>query len=57
MRTGTLVSVANGIAEVQQRVHGGRYTVHVPLAQVTRAEVQVRKQINAPETASASTAQ
>lgn len=57
MRTGTLVSVSKGIAEVQQRVHGGRYTAHVQLAQVTRAEVEVRKQINAATTASTSAAQ
>lgn len=57
MRMGTLVSVANGIAEVQQRLHGGHYTAHVQLAKVTRAEIQVRKLINAPKTASASAAQ
>jgi hypothetical protein len=57
MRTGTLVAVANGVAEVQQRLHGGRYTAHVPLAGVTRAEVEVRKQITAAKTAANSAAQ
>jgi hypothetical protein len=42
-RIGMLESIDNRTAAVQQRVHGGRFTAHVPLQDITRAEVQLQR--------------
>ncbi len=36
---GVLKSLANGVANVEKRVHGGTMTVHVPLADITKVAV------------------
>lgn len=44
-REGMLESIREGVAAVQQRVHGGHFTAYVPLAEIRRAEVQMRRVI------------
>ena len=38
-RQGTLISVNNKTAQVEQRVHSGKFAVHVPLEQISKFEV------------------
>ena len=47
-REGRLVAIDNNVAEVQQLIHGGRFTAYMPLAEVTRAEVEIRREVKAP---------
>ena len=48
-RTGLLESLQGGVAAVQQRLHGGRFTALVPVAEVTRAEVRRQRVVQAPD--------
>jgi hypothetical protein len=45
MREGLLKAVRNGEAEVQQILHGGKYTVYVPLAEVESARALIRREL------------
>ena len=45
MREGLLRAVGNGEVEVQQALHGGKYSVHVPLSQIESVKVLVREEI------------
>ena len=45
MREGLLRGVGNGEAEVQQLLHGGKYSVHVPLTQIESLKVLVREEV------------
>ncbi len=47
-REGRLVGISDGVAEVQQLIHGGKFTAYLPVAEVTRAEVEVRREIKQP---------
>jgi hypothetical protein len=40
MRAGTLMSVIASEARVEQRLHGGKMTAHVPLGEISRVEVR-----------------
>lgn len=40
MRSGILTAFADGEVRVEQRLHGGKITAHVPLSDIVRAEVQ-----------------
>lgn len=51
-REGILLAIRDGKAEVQQRVHGGRFTAYVPVEQITKADVQLRREIQAASTSS-----
>lgn len=42
VREGVLKAVSDGEAQVQQTLHGGKYTVHVPLADIESARALVR---------------
>jgi hypothetical protein len=44
-REGVLKGIANGIAEVEQTVHGGRYTAYVPLDEIEMAEALIQREI------------
>lgn len=44
MREGRLNAVGDGEVEVQQALHGGKYTVHVPLSQIESVKVLVRSE-------------
>ncbi len=50
LRTGILMGINGAMAEVEQRVSGGKLTAHVPLRNISRAEVEVRMRINPPST-------
>jgi hypothetical protein len=45
-RVGRLVAYRDGVAEVEQRVHGGQFTAYVRLAEVARAEVEMRRLVS-----------
>lgn len=45
LREGVLKRIRNGEAEVEQTLHGGRFTVYVPLAQIESAEALVQREI------------
>ena len=45
MREGLLHRVSSGEAEVQQIVHGGKYSVHVPLGQIESLKVLMRREV------------
>ena len=45
MREGRLSAVGEGEVEVQQVLHGGKYTVHVPLNQIESVKVLVRSEL------------
>jgi hypothetical protein len=45
MREGLLLRIANGEAEVEQTLHGGKFTVYVPLAQIDSVEALVQRQV------------
>lgn len=44
MREGLLNAVGDTEAEVQQALHGGKYSVHVPLSQIESLKVLVRRE-------------
>ena len=44
-REGMLLTIRDDTAEVQQRLHGGRFTAHVPVEEITKAQVQMRREI------------
>lgn len=41
LRTGYLVSVEGGEAQIRQRAHGGTFTSHVPINEIESLEVQI----------------
>ena len=45
LREGLLRSVGEGEVEVQQALHGGKYTVHVPRTQIESLKVLVREEV------------
>jgi len=45
LRSGILVAVEGGEARVEQRLHGGKMTAHVPLDEIVRVEVQAVEKI------------
>ena len=45
-RLGFLVSIGSNVAHVEQRVHGGKFTMQVPVGNITRAEVLLTKPVN-----------
>ena len=45
MREGRLSAVGEGEVAVQQALHGGKYTVHVPLDQIESVKVLVRSEL------------
>jgi len=47
MRAGTLMSVMASEARVEQRLHGGKMTAHVPLDEISRVEVRKVEKIPA----------
>lgn len=49
MREGLLHRVGAGEAEVQQIVHGGKYSVHVPLGDIESLKVLVRREVKPGE--------
>jgi hypothetical protein len=46
MREGLLHAIGNGEVEVRQTLHGGKYSVHVPLKQIESLKVLVRRQVS-----------
>ncbi len=48
-REGILLAVRDGTAEVQQRIHGGKFTAYVSVDEITRAEVQSRREIQSAQ--------
>jgi hypothetical protein len=44
-REGVLKKIDNGIAEVEQTVHGGKYTAFVPVADIATIEALVQRQV------------
>lgn len=47
LREGTLVSVNRQTAQIEQRIHSGKFTVHVPIEQVS--QFQVNRLLQEPE--------
>jgi hypothetical protein len=47
-REGRLVAISEGVAQVQQLIHGGKFTAYMPMGEVTRAEVEIRREITRP---------
>jgi len=45
MREGLLTAIRNGEAEVQQTLHGGKFTVYVPLAEVESARALISREL------------
>ncbi len=45
MREGKLKGVRNALAEVEQTLHGGKYTVYVPLADIVTAQALVQREV------------
>ena len=45
-RLGFLVNIGSNTAQVEQRVHGGKFTMQVPVGSITKAEVLLTKPIN-----------
>ena len=46
LREGLLKRIANNEAEVEQTLHGGKFTVYVPLSQIDSVEALVQRQVN-----------
>ena len=46
MREGVLKGIRDGEAEVEQTLHGGKYTVYVPLTQIDSVEALIQRRIN-----------
>lgn len=49
MREGVLKRISNGSAEVEQSLHGGKFTVYVPLSDIQSMQALVRREIPAPQ--------
>lgn len=49
VRSGALIGVSKSQLEVEQRIAGGKFTAHVPLEEITRAEVEFVIRIVEPE--------
>jgi hypothetical protein len=47
LREGLLKGIRDGEAVVEQTLHGGKYTVYVPLAEIDSAEALIQRQIGA----------
>ncbi|MCB1773924.1 MAG: hypothetical protein KDI88_09930 [Gammaproteobacteria bacterium] len=45
-REGVLKGIDNGIAEVEQTVHGGKYTAYVPVADIASVEALVQREVS-----------
>lgn len=45
MRVGRLIGVRNGEVQVQQRMHGGKFTAHIPVAEIASAEVEIVRRV------------
>lgn len=45
-RLGFLTDISSKVAQVEQRVHGGKFTMQVPVSSITSAEVLLTKPIN-----------
>ena len=45
LREGVLKRIVDGEAEVEQNLHGGQYTVYVPLAQIESVQALVERPI------------
>lgn len=45
-REGVLKSIKDGIAEVEQALHGGKYSAYVPVADITAVEALVQREIS-----------
>ena len=45
-REGVLKGIDNGIAEVEQTVHGGKYTAFVPVADIASIEALVQREVS-----------
>ncbi|MGB5669984.1 MAG: hypothetical protein WBM71_05470 [Sedimenticolaceae bacterium] len=45
MREGSLKAISNGVAEVQQTLQGGKFTVYVPLADIESAQALIRREL------------
>jgi len=46
MREGLLHAIGDGEVEVRQTLHGGKYSVHVPLKEIESLKVLVRRQVS-----------
>ena len=46
MREGLLRRIADGQAEVEQSLHGGKYTVYVPLTGVESMQALIAREIS-----------
>ena len=49
-RKGILIGVEGDVVLVEQRVTGGKFTAHVPMRKIYRAEANVRVRTNPPST-------
>ena len=45
-RKGFLIRIGSNVAQVEQRLHGGKFTMQVPVGTITKAEVLLTKRIN-----------
>jgi hypothetical protein len=45
-RKGFLVRIGSNVAQVEQRLHGGKFTMQVPVGSITKAEVLLTKRAN-----------
>jgi hypothetical protein len=45
MREGELLAIRNGIAEVEQTLHGGKFTVYVPVKDIASAQVLIQREV------------
>ena len=45
LREGLLKRIANGEAEVEQILHGGKFTVYVPLSDIASAEALIQREV------------
>ena len=45
-RMGFLIKIGSNVAHVEQRVHGGKFTMQVPMGTITRAEVLLTRPVN-----------
>jgi hypothetical protein len=45
-RLGFLVGIGSNVVQVEQRVHGGKFTMQVPVGSITKAEVLLTKPVN-----------
>jgi hypothetical protein len=45
MREGQLLAIREGTAEVEQTLHGGKFTVYVPIKDIASAEVLIQREV------------